>query len=193
MRTTLRIIIKEYGKEQAMKINKWIPVVSAINLALLGLAIYVLGLYQHRTSIVESQTQITDFSVLEVNYRKLGSSIKIAYNGKEYYTAIPIPYSKRKTMNVEKLAYYYDAKNDAIFWESGLNKRHVVFFHSVFIFIATLDISRSSERRQAMKRILSDYLEIYNKFRTKGLSKLERKQRHTLLSEYEKQSMTMSL
>ena len=35
-----------------------------------------------------------------------------------------------------------------------------------------------------MKRILSDYLEIYNKFRTKGLSKLERKQRHTLLSEY---------
>ena len=77
MRTTLRIIIKEYGKEQAMKINKWIPVVSAINLALLGLAIYVLGLYQHRTSIVESQTQITDFSVLEVNYRKLGSSIKI--------------------------------------------------------------------------------------------------------------------
>lgn len=37
-----------------------------------------------------------------------------------------------------------------------------------------------------MKRILSDYLEIYNKFRTKGLSKLERKQRHTLLSEYEK-------
>lgn len=27
-----------------MKINKWIPVVSAINIALLGLAIYVLGL-----------------------------------------------------------------------------------------------------------------------------------------------------
>lgn len=134
MRTTLRIIIKEYGKGQAMKINKWIPVVSAINLALLGLAIYVLGLYQHRTSIVESQTQITDFSVLEVNYRKLGSSIKIAYNGKEYYTAIPIPYSKRKTMNVEKLAYYYDAKNDAIFWESGLNKRHVVFFFIAFLF-----------------------------------------------------------
>lgn len=34
-----------------------------------------------------------------------------------------------------------------------------------------------------MKRVLSDYLEIYNKFRTDGLSKLERKQRYTLLSE----------
>ena len=37
-----------------------------------------------------------------------------------------------------------------------------------------------------MKRVLSDYLEIYHKFRTGGLSKLERKQRHTLLSEWEK-------
>ena len=37
-----------------------------------------------------------------------------------------------------------------------------------------------------MKRVLSDYLEIYNKFRTDGLSKLERKQRHTLLSKWEK-------
>lgn len=36
-----------------------------------------------------------------------------------------------------------------------------------------------------MKRVLSDYLEIYNKFRTDGLSKLERKQRYTLLSEWE--------
>lgn len=35
-----------------------------------------------------------------------------------------------------------------------------------------------------MKRVLSDYLEIYNKFRTDGLSKLERKQRYTLLSEW---------
>ena len=63
-----------------MKINKWIPVVLAINLAMLGLAIYVLGLYQHRTSIVASQTPITDFSILEVNYRTHGSSVKIAYN-----------------------------------------------------------------------------------------------------------------
>lgn len=116
-----------------MKINKWIPIVSTINLALLGLAIYVLGLYKHRASIVESQTPITNFSILEVNYRRHGSSVKIAYNGKEYYTGIPIPYSKRKTENVEKLAYYYDAKNDAIFWESELNKRYVVFYFIVFL------------------------------------------------------------
>lgn len=37
-----------------------------------------------------------------------------------------------------------------------------------------------------MKRILSDYLEICSKFRVDGLSKLERKQRHTLLSEWAK-------
>lgn len=37
-----------------------------------------------------------------------------------------------------------------------------------------------------MKRVLSDYLEIYHKFRTGCLSKSERKQRHTLLSEWEK-------
>lgn len=117
-----------------MKINKRIPVVLAINLAMLGLAIYVLGLYQHRTSIVASQTPITDFSILEVNYRTHGSSVKIAYNGKEYYTAMPMPYSKRKTENVEKIAYYYDARNDAIFWESELNKRYVVFYFIVFLF-----------------------------------------------------------
>ena len=134
MRTTLRIIIKEYGKEQAMKINKWIPVVSAINLALLGLAIYVLGLYQHRTSIVESQTQITDFSVLEVNYRKLGSSIKIAYNGKEYYTAIPIPYSKRKTMNVEKLAYTTTQRTMPFFGRVDSTKGKSYFFSWGFYF-----------------------------------------------------------
>ncbi len=117
-----------------MRFNKWIPIVSAINIALLGLALYVFGLYQHRRSIVAFQTPITDFSILEVNYRKLGSSVKIAYNGKGYYTSIPIPYSKRKTENVEKLAYYYDAKNDAIFWESELNKRYVVFYFIVFLF-----------------------------------------------------------
>lgn len=116
-----------------MKINKWIPVVLAINLAMLGVAIYVLGLYQHRTSIVASQTPITDFSILEVNYRTHGSSVKIAYNGKEYYAAMPMPYSKRKTENVEKLAYYYDAKNDVIFWGGGLSKRPVVFFFIMFL------------------------------------------------------------
>lgn len=37
-----------------------------------------------------------------------------------------------------------------------------------------------------MKKILSDYLAICNKFRRAGLSKLERKQRHSELSEWEK-------
>ena len=114
-----------------MRFNKWLPIVSAINIALLGLAIYVFGLYQHRASIVASQTPITNFSILEVNYRKLGSSVKIAYNGKEYYTGIPI--TRCKTEDVEKLAYYYDAKNDAIFEESELNRRYVVFYFILFL------------------------------------------------------------
>jgi len=37
-----------------------------------------------------------------------------------------------------------------------------------------------------MNRILSDYLEICSKFRADGLSKPERKQRHALLSQWEK-------
>lgn len=37
-----------------------------------------------------------------------------------------------------------------------------------------------------MNRILSDYLEICSKFRANGLSKPERKQRHALLSQWEK-------
>lgn len=37
-----------------------------------------------------------------------------------------------------------------------------------------------------MKQILTDYLEICNKFRAEGLSKVERKRRHSMLQEWEK-------
>ena len=37
-----------------------------------------------------------------------------------------------------------------------------------------------------MKQILTDYLEICNKFRAEGLSKIERKRRHSMLQEWEK-------
>lgn len=60
-----------------------------------------------------------------------GSSVKIAYNSKEYYTGIPT--TRCKTEDVEKLAYYYDAKNDAIFEESELNRRYVVFYFILFL------------------------------------------------------------
>ena len=70
----------------------------------------------------------------EVNHSggfKGGSSVKIAYSSKEYYTGIPI--TRCKTEDVEKLAYYYDAKNDAIFEESELNQRYVVFYFILFL------------------------------------------------------------
>lgn len=113
-----------------MKINKWSFIVSVINIVLAGLAIYVLKEYEHRTDIVSSQHSITDFHILEVNRSggfKGGSSVKIAYNSKEYHTGIPTP------RNVEELAFYYDAKNDAIFEESELNRRHVVFYFVLFL------------------------------------------------------------
>lgn len=94
----------------------------------------VLKEYEHRTDIVSSQHPITDFHILEVNRSggfKGGSSVKIAYNSKEYYTGIPI--TRCKTEDVEKLAYYYDAKNDAIFEESELNRRYVVFYFILFL------------------------------------------------------------
>ena len=109
-------------------------IVSVINIVLAGLAIYVLKEYEHRTDIVSSQHPITDFHILEVNRSggfKGGSSVKIAYNSKEYYTGIPI--TRCKTEDVEKLAYYYDAKNDAIFEESELNRRYVVFYFILFL------------------------------------------------------------
>ena len=90
--------------------------------------------YEHRTDIVSSQHPITDFHILEVNHSggfKGGSSVKIAYSSKEYYTGIPI--TRCKTEDVEKLAYYYDAKNDAIFEESELNQRYVVFYFILFL------------------------------------------------------------
>ena len=127
-----------------MKINKWSFIVSVINIVLAGLAIYVLKEYEHRTDIVSSQHPITDFHILEVNRSggfKGGSSVKIAYNSKEYYTGIPI--TRCKTEDVEKLAYYYDAKNDAIFEESEICR---VLFHPVFMFAATLVISRSAKK-----------------------------------------------
>ena len=39
----------------------------------------------------------------------------------------------QSTRNVEELAFYYDAKNDAIFEESELNRRHVVFYFILFL------------------------------------------------------------
>ena len=117
-----------------MKINKWALIVPVINIVLLGLTIYVLGEYKHRTDIVSSKHPITDFYILEVNCSsgfRGGSSVKIAYNSKEYYTGIST--TQCKAGNVEKLVYYYDAKNDAIFEENELTQRYVIFYFVLFL------------------------------------------------------------
>lgn len=117
-----------------MTINKWGLIVSAINIALLGLAIYTFGEYRHRTNIATSDNPITDFDILEVNCSsgyKGGSSVKIAYKSKEYHVGIST--SQCKTGNVDELAYYYDAKNDTIFEKSELSQRHAVFYSVLFL------------------------------------------------------------
>lgn len=117
-----------------MKINKWALIVLVINIALLGWVIYVFKQYKHRMDIVASTHPISDFVIMEVNcssgYRG-GSSVKIAYDDKEYYTGIPNILCK--TGNIEKLAYYYDSKNDVIFWERELDQRYVVFHFIMFL------------------------------------------------------------
>ncbi len=134
-----------------MKINKWIIIISVINIVLLGLAIYAFEEYRHRTNIVSSEHPITDFNILEVNCNsgfRGGSSVKIAYNNKEYYTGIPTP--RCKAGNVENLAYYYDAKNDAIFEDSELSQRYVVFYFILFLCSLLLWLYPEVRKRKKM-------------------------------------------
>lgn len=134
-----------------MKINKCILIVLIINIALLGWAIYAFAQYKHKTAIVASTHPITDFVIMEVNcssgYRG-GSSVRIACNNNEYYTGIPNTLCK--TGNVEKLAYYYDSKNDVIFWERELDQRYIVFYFILFLFSLLLWLYPEVHKRKKL-------------------------------------------
>ena len=70
-----------------MRINKWIPIVLAINIGVLCFALYVATTYQQQNYIVSCEQPITNYSILEVNCRghRMHSTVKIAYAGKDYY------------------------------------------------------------------------------------------------------------
>ena len=116
-----------------MRINKWITLVLAINIAMLCLAINVVKTYHQRNEIVKSERPITGYSILEVNcsggYRG-GSTIRIAYLDKTYYVGV----SRKQCKEAESTNFYYDRQHDTVFEKEELSMRHVLFFFAMFAF-----------------------------------------------------------
>lgn len=79
-----------------MRTNKWIPIALAINIGALCFALYVAMTYPRQNDIVKSEHPITDYSILEVNCRghRMGSTVKIAYAGKDYDVGVSESYVK---------------------------------------------------------------------------------------------------
>lgn len=109
-----------------MRINKWVPIVLAINIGALCFALYVAITYQHQNNIVLSEQPITDYSILKVDGggHKLHSMVKIAYAGKDYNVGI----DRKLYKNIEKAKFFYDKQHDTVFEKDYLCMRHVVVF-----------------------------------------------------------------
>lgn len=114
-----------------MRINKWIPIVLAINIGLLCFSIYVFMQYQHRQSIIKFAHPITEYSVLEVDCHsgRMSSYIRISYLGKDYFFGV----TKKKCQNIENVALYYDAQHDEVFEKDELCMRHVATISVIFL------------------------------------------------------------
>lgn len=106
-----------------MRTNKWIPIALAINIGALCFALYVAMTYQRQNDIVKSEHPITDYSILEVNCRghRMGSTVKIAYAGKDYDVGI----SRKLCKNIEKTKFFYDRQYDTVFEKDYLCMRLV--------------------------------------------------------------------
>ncbi|MFR4037916.1 MAG: hypothetical protein ACLTZT_09045 [Butyricimonas faecalis] len=115
-----------------MRINKWVPIVLAINIGALCFALYVAITYQHQNNIVLSEQPITDYSILKVDGggHKLHSMVKIAYAGKDYNVGI----DRKLYKNIEKAKFFYDKQHDTVFEKDYLCMRHVVCFFVPFAF-----------------------------------------------------------
>ena len=141
-----------------MRINKWIPIVLAINIALLYFAISALMTYCHRNEILKSEQPITGYSILEVNCRghRMSSTVKISYGGKDYYVGI----SRKVCKNIEKAKFFYDRKNETIFEEGELPKRQIVCFFVIFAFSLLLwrypEIRKFKATRKEILKVRKD-------------------------------------
>lgn len=116
------------------KINKWIPIVLAINIGLLCLTINVFMTYLHRIDIIKSAHPITGYSILEVNRGgpRRTSSVKMTYSGKEYYVGVARKQCQGE--GVKGVEFYYDVQHDTVFEKNELNRRYVVFFFVTFVY-----------------------------------------------------------
>lgn len=115
-----------------MRINKWIPIVLAINIGVLCFALYVATTYQQQNYIVSCEQPITNYSILEVNCRghRMHSTVKIAYAGKDYYVGV----SRELCKNIGQAEFFYDMQHDTVFENDYLCMRHIVFFFVLFAF-----------------------------------------------------------
>ena len=115
-----------------MRINKWIPIVLAINIGVLCFALYVATTYQQQNYIVSCEQPITNYSILEVNCRghRMHSTVKIAYAGKDYYVGV----SRELCKNIGQAEFFYDMQHDTVFEKDYLCMRHIVCFFVLFAF-----------------------------------------------------------
>ena len=105
-----------------------------VNIILLAIFVYVLSLYYHRKAIINCESPINTFSVLEVNcssgYRG-GSNILIEFNTKQYYVGITT--RQCKSFNPREIKLYYDKAKDEVFEQNELTIRYVVLYFILYL------------------------------------------------------------
>lgn len=104
----------------------------AINIGALCFVLYTAMTYKHQNNIVLSEQPITGYSILEIDGggRKIRSTVKITYAGKDYYVGI----DRKLCKNIGKAKFFYDRQHDTVFEKNYLCMRHVVFSFVPFVF-----------------------------------------------------------
>ena len=127
--------------------------VALINIGVLALAVYAWISYNHRQKIFNSEEPIQNYSVLKINCggRRMSSSILIEYNGKQYH--VGVARNKCKPFEPQKIKFFYDREKDEVYEESGLVKRHVVFYF-IFYLCSCIWLFVTIWKRNKDKRII---------------------------------------
>lgn len=127
--------------------------VALINIGVLALAVYVWISYNHRQIVFNSEEPIQNYSVLKINCggRRMSSSIVIEYNGKQYH--VGVARNKCKPFEPQKIKFFYDREKDEVYEESGLVKRHVVFYF-IFYLCSCIWLFVTIWKRNKDKRII---------------------------------------
>ena len=81
----------------------------------------------------------------------MSSSIVIEYNGKQYH--VGVARNKCKPFEPQKIKFFYDREKDEVYEESGLVKRHVVFYF-IFYLCSCIWLFVTIWKRNKDKRII---------------------------------------